>query len=340
MVALSTERRVFLWHVHPTVKPNEAVDKVSVSLDDIVGLLEAEWTAGRARVFLAPDTSRIISEDDPLANPKNQLYIADIYRDPANSTVTMLFNRGDPNTVSPGFINIPAGSVRTEHPRPPETPGWSAHLVISTDLVSGRHRACFEQMPKVSSGLVEVALERMLEAAVATNPEFCYEVVVRKGGKSKIDRRRYRPVLSPKRVPSENLLDDLENGVLSSVTLTRRKQYYRGVSESRVIKYQEEKIVLHTRPVDKSEVLTAIGDVLQQAKDDGFTSVTFKIENLPGNQTSSPTLDLASADALEQLYVRAHRIDDFDDVLLQVYPTICSAISTKMNGIVNNQGLW
>lgn len=340
MVASTTERRVFLWHMVASPKPNEAIGKVAVTMDDTIGLLEAEWTAKRARVFLAKDSSRIVAEDDPKADPKNQIYIADMRRDAKAKTVTLLFNRGDPNTVSPGFIDIAAGSVRTAHPRAPETPGWSAHMVISLEPKDGRYRACFEQMPKVSSSLVETAIERILGAAIETNPEFTYEVSVMKKGKPKIERRRYRPVLNAARVPSENLIDDLDRGQLSAVTLSKRKRYYSGVGEADVIRFQEEKIVIHTKPADKSKVVEALQDVIEQAKNDGYEKISFHLDKLPGNQTNNPTLSLADQDALEQLYVRAHRLDGFSTVLVQCYPTICDDIADKMIAVVNSTSAW
>lgn len=336
MVASPSERRIFLWHLAAEPKPNEAIGKASVTLEDIVGILEGEFTADRARVFLATDSSRIVEEDDDKADPKNQLYIADIRRNAETKTVTILLNRGDPNTVSPGFIHLKAGSVRTEHPREPETPGWSAHLVLSLDTVAGRHRACFEQMPKVSSSLVEAALERMLERAVETNPTFTYEVMVKRGGKSQIERRKFRPAINTARVPSENLIDDLERGNLRGVTLTKRKKYYSGPGESSLIRFQEEKIVIHTKPADKDKVVEALEDIIKQAKEDGYEKVSFDVDKLPGNQTSKPTLSLDDRDALEQLYVRAHRITGFSTPLVQCYSEICDEIADRMTALVSS----
>ena len=325
MAASVSERRVHLWHVRPMMAPTEAQQHISVTLDDIIGLLEGEWSAKRARVFLAKGGSRIIEESDATADPKNQLYIADIGRNSATNTVTILINRGDPDTAPTAFLNIPAASVRTPKAGAPETPGWSAHLVISmVGDAGGRHRAAFEQMQRVSSGLVEMALGRMLERAVEGNPAFTYSVAVKRAGKPKMVQHKGKPYLDAARVPSENLKDDLDQGSLSSVTLTRRKRYYAGVGASDVIRYEEEKIVIHTAPVAKAKVLSTLEDVIKQAKADGFEKVSFKLDKLPGNATNNPTIDLSVQDALEHLYVRAVRLDNFSGPL----------------DVVNDQNRW
>lgn len=341
MVASVSERRVHMWHVRPMMWPTEAQQHISVSLDDIVGLLEAEWSAKRARVFLAKGGSKIIDESDAAADPKNQLYIADIARNATTKTVTILINRGDPDTAPTAFLNIPAASVRTPKAGAPETPGWSAHLVVSlTADGAGRHRAAFEQMQRVSSSLVEMALSRMLERAVEGNPAFTYSVAVKKGGKARMVQQKGRPYLDAARVPSENLKDDLDQGSLSSVTLTRRKRYYAGVGASDVIRYEEEKIVIHTAPVAKAKVISTLEDVIKQAKDDGFEKVSFKLDKLPGNATNNPTIDLSVQDALEHLYVRAVRLDNFVAPLDGCYAKTCVEIEQKMIDVVNDQNRW
>lgn len=341
MVALVSERRVFMWHVRPMLWPTEAQEHLATSLDDIVGLLESEWTAKRGRVFLAKGSSKIIDEADPGADPKNQLYIADIKRDTTTKTVTVLMNRGDPETAPTAFLNIPEAKVRTPKAGAPETPGWSAHLVISTEAdARGRHRAAFEQMPKVSSGLVEMALSRILERAVVGNPAFVYSIAVKKAGKPKMVQQQGRPYLDAARVPSENLSDDLDKGSLTSVTLTRRKRYYAGVGASDVIRYEEEKVVIHTAPVEKKKILETLGAIIEKAKDEGFEKVSFHLDKLPGNATNNPTIDLSVQDALEHLYVRALRLDNFSVPLDGCYAETCKEIESKMVAIVNDQSKW
>lgn len=344
MVALNAERRVFLWRVRPVASPSEANNAaritgtpVDVTLDEFISLLEAEHSAGRARVYLS-DTGSLLPEDEP-HNEKNQLYVAQIRRCEERGIVTLLINRGDPNIAAPSFINTVEGTVRTEEAAEDEVPGASAHLVISTTLTADGHRACFEQMPHVSSSLVMTCLERIVDQALLNNPTYKYEAVQVSKGKKVSIWKTYKPTLAQKRVPSDRLLDDLELGQLGSITLTKKKTYYQGPGIKELIKRQEERVVIAVKQAPKEQIKALVADIVQKAKSEEFESVSFDVSNLPGRSSARPTLSLADADALEQLYVRAQRISGFSQLLVTCYPSICDEIEQKMADLIS-QGGW
>ncbi|WP_269515354.1 hypothetical protein [Brevundimonas subvibrioides] len=313
-------------------------------MDDVIGILESEWTARRARVLVAKGSNRFVEADDQEADPKNQIYIADMGRDPTTGTATLLINRGDPDALGPAYIEIApnavAGKIRSTTATANETPGWSAHLVLSLTPKGGVYRACFEQMPKVSSSLVETALNRIIAQAIKGNPHYAFEHVTKAKGRSKLSRKPYAPILSAERVPTENASDDLKNAELSQVTFTRKLTQYSGVGSAEIIEYMEEKLVIHTKPVGEDQMIRGLKNLLNQAKDEGFSKVTFGIHKLPGGATSNPTLDLDMEDALEKLYVRAKRLSEFGEVLLSCYPKINFAIQSKMIEVVASPGNW
>jgi len=340
VVALKFERRVFLWLMKPKVAPFDAAEHgKTASLDEIVSILEAEFSGQKARAYLFGG-GRILEDDDLDRDEKNQIYIADIRRDKSNSTITLLINRGDPDAVAPAFLNASNNSVRVERPKGSETPGWSAHLVISTDLHGGAHRACFEQMPRVSSRIVLSALDRIISRALAQNPTYKYDVVVNEKGKKKIVHKPYRPTLDAARVPSENLIEDLEAGSLSSLTLTKKSAFYQGVGAADSIKRQEEKIVIKLKPAEPENIRSIVENIIKQAKSQHFESVTFSVDDLPGNQTSHPTIPIDDQDAMEHLYVRAKRLTEFSTILEQCYSKPCSEIEDRMIQIVSNDSEW
>jgi hypothetical protein len=53
MVALNSERRVFMWHVRPHAIP-QASGK-TVTLDEIVSLLKASYDAGEAEMYISDE---------------------------------------------------------------------------------------------------------------------------------------------------------------------------------------------------------------------------------------------------------------------------------------------
>lgn len=113
MVALKTERRVYMWQVSPRPMPKEA--PVNVTLAEIVATIKAAHTAQTAEIYLNAD-GRILAPDAPAADkdPKNRVYISDIEEN--DTYVVMLINRGDPTVADTAFINAVTDEVRTVAP--------------------------------------------------------------------------------------------------------------------------------------------------------------------------------------------------------------------------------
>ena len=338
MVALRFERRVFLWRIHPRPVPIDS--KKTVTLNECLQFLDQALAAGTARAYLS-DGGRILDDDAKEKDEKSQIYIAKIKPNPTKKTVTILINRGDPNAVSPAFINSETHNVTVVQPKEKEAPGYSAHLVISTTIEDGQHRASFERMPHVSSALVLDLFDRIITRATAKDPAYAYEVLVRKTKKKEFkETRRYRPALDIKRVPSENLSHDLEQGELTSVVLTKEKTFYSGPGAKELIKRQEEKILIRTAPADKTKVAAFIKGLTEWAKSEKYKEITFHLERLPGGASNNPTLALDDHDALEQLYVRAQRLTDFKEILEGCYADICDEIEAQMVAVVNGTQGW
>ena len=305
----------------------------------MVKIFETARSAGTARCYLSALNHLLDDVDEEGRDEKNQLFIADIRRDPRSGIDYLLINRGDPNAVSPALINAVDNSVRTITPEKEEAPGFSAHLIISTVSNGGRYRACFEKMSGLSSHLVGALLDRLLARAADKNPKYTYDVAVKTKTKIGTKRKRYRPVFEIRRVPSENLEKDLERGELSRITLTKRKISYDGTGPKSLIRRQEEKVVFTTAPADKGKVVSLVKGITNWARKHDYESIQFDVEKLPGNQSSRPTLLLADDhDALEQLYVRAQIIAGFGDILEGCYQEICAAIEDKMISVVH--GDW
>jgi hypothetical protein len=338
MAALKTERQVFLWRLHPRPIPQEATKPVT--LEEILKILEDEFAAKRARVFLSAD-GRIISDDDPDRDQRHQVYIAEMKRDAKAGVATMLINRGDPNAVAPAFIDSDTSIVRVEHPKAKESPGWSAHLVVDLKGKDGAHKACFERMQKVSSSLVMTALDNIIARAAAKSGNYFYLHTIKKGTKESKESRVYRPYLSLKRVPSERLEDDLKLGTLGSITLTKKKSFYQGPGAANMVVKQEERIKITTKKVDDLGIVSNfVSDIIKRGKEEGYESVSFHVEGLPGGQTKDATMSLDEADAMEVLYVRAHRLTDFATVLEGCYSSVCSEIEARMLGLLKDKAAW
>ncbi len=342
MVALKTERRVFLWRVRPHCEPEEATKPVT--LEEIISILEVEHASGRARAYLSAG-SRFLEDDDPDRDETNQLYVADIRRAPDGATVTLLVNRGDPNAVATAYLNTEENTVRVDPPQEGEVPGYSAHLIFLLAPERGRHRekhrACFEKMPRVSSSLVLSLVNRIIARAVAGDRRYVYMVDVRTKNLITSRPKPYRPTLDVKRVPSERLINDLQQGVLSGLTLTKSTVTYRGPGRGDLITDQEQKVVLKlARDANADAVSDLVASVQDWGKEHAYTSIQFHLQGLPHGQSNNPTVPLDDQDAMEQLYVRAQVLTDFAEFLEACYPTICDAIEAKMIAVLADVHGW
>jgi hypothetical protein len=196
-------------------------------------------------------------------------------------------------------------------------------------------------MSRVSSSLVLSLLNRIISRAVSNDHNYTYMVEVKTKQKIGSRPKPYRPAISVKRVPSERLIDDLEKGDLSGVTLTKRVVFYSGPGRDGLVKHQEQRITISINPGRPPAVAQLMRGIEALAKEQQYESVTFHIDNLPHNQSSNPTIPLDDQEALEHLYNRAKVITQFGGTLLEsCYPSICTAIQQEMISVLNSEHGW
>jgi hypothetical protein len=338
MVALKTERRVYLWHVDPRPLPREA--PVIVKLAGVVAILKDAFAGNTAELFLNSD-GRVLPLDAPETDkdPKNRVYISDFTED--DGFVTMLINRGDPTLADTAFIDAVTHEVRTVPPGKNESQGWSAHLVISKYVNKNVHRACFERMPHATSWFVEMLFRRILETRANNNPAYIFQKPRRKQGKIVYESFTYRDHLSIKKVPSEQLKDDIKQGELASITLIESKAKFTGPDSPDIIKSVERKLVIKPiKAVAQTKVLAYLQELFPWAKKNKFDTIQVKLTDLPGGATASPRFVIEQGDATETLYVRTQRLTGFDQILVSCYAKIMPEIKKKMTALIQDDAKW
>jgi hypothetical protein len=338
MVALKTERRVYLWHVAPRPLPREA--PVIVTLPEVIAILKDAFDGNTAELFLNSD-GRVLLADAPAADkdPKNRVYISDFSED--DGFVTMLINRGDPTLADTAFIDAVTGDVRTVPPRQNESQGWSAHLVISKYINNNVHRACFERMPHATSWFVEMLFRRILENRAKNNPAYVFQKARRKQGKIVYESFDYRDHLSIKKVPSEQLKDDIKQGEVASITLIESKAKFTGPDSPDITKSVERKVVIKPhKAVAKAKVLAYLQELFPWAKKHKFDTIQVKLTDLPGGASASPRFIIEQGDATETLYVRTQRLVGFDQILESCYAKIMPEIKKKMTALIQYDAKW
>jgi len=222
-----------------------------------------------------------VIDDDAAASERdsrNRVYIADL-SDGADH-VALLINRGDPFVADAAFINAKSRGVRTVAPGQDESQGWSAHLVITKKATKGTHRACYERMRHITSSHAELLIRRIVDRSVSRDPAYTYEKRVKQGREIVSETKRYKPVLSIRKVASEQLKRDLERGELSEIVLIDSHAEYAGPDALAVIKSATKKLALKPESADRSRLLKFLDKLPAWAKKEGFDQIQVKIRDL------------------------------------------------------------
>lgn len=337
MVALKTERRVYLWYMTPHCMPSEAGK--SVKFGQIFAILKKAFESGKAFTYLDSDGN--IVPESSTSDVKKCIFIADLTTSPDGTVCTFLINRGDPDVAHPSFINPIARSVEHVSPRSDQVQGWSAHMTIRVIAdAKGRHRACFERMTGVSSTLVQRYLDALIDAATEGDTAYLYDKALKRGKKVVIEQRPYKLRLGINKTPSESLVRDLQNGFLSSITLVRTDASYSGPGRPDVLRSVSEKLTLRTKKVSRDYAVDYIKDVTSWGKSHDYDEVQLKIENLPGDVSAQPRFSLDKADAMDTLYTRSRPLTGFTGLLETCYEEISPEIAGKMINELVNESLW
>lgn len=334
MVALKTERRVYLWRIRPHTTPNDAP---VVALSKILDILEEAFNNKKAFAFVDAD-GRVAPTQDAA---ENCIFIADFATSADGKTCHILINRGDPDIAHPSFINPTALTVKNVPPGQGEVQGWSAHMVINKQAdATGNYRAAFERMQNVSSTLVQRYLDALLDHATQGKTEYIYQKSLKKGKKVVVEDRPYKLRLGINKVPSENLINNVKEGSLNGVTFIRNETEYSGPGDPSVVNSVKHKLVIRTKKLDKDKAVDYIKDVTQWGKEHNYDEVQFSVTDLPGDTSASPRFAIEKADAMDTVYSRTHRITGFSKLLETCYQKIEVEIADKMSAELSNETLW
>lgn len=335
MVALKSERRLYLWRVSPHASPKEA--PANVKLEQIFDILKTAFDNKSAFAYV-DDKGKVVPSNQIA---ENCIFIADISKSADGKTCTILINRGDPEVAHPSFINPKAQTVKHVPPGRGEVQGWSAHMVVrvAPDGIKG-HRAAFERMQNVSSTLVQRYLDALVDKATEGQSEFTYEKPIKKGKKTVLEVRPYKLRLSINKVPSEDLVADVKKGRLSAIKLIRTKPNYSGPGDPTIVSSISEVLRIGTKNVENNKVMEYIEKIKFWGKENEYDEVQFSITELPGGASAHPRFEIEKLDAMDTIYSRTHRITGFSKLLETCYQKIDGEISGKMITELSNNSLW
>lgn len=336
MAALKAQRRIFMWHMTPCPVPADAPREVTLA--EVLSHVDEAFAAKKAFAYLNSD-GRLI-RDGTQPDVKNCIYIADIHHTPDGKYCHLLINRGDPDVSHPSFLNPRKLTVKSVMPAADEVQGWSAHMVIAKQSGAGRHRACFERIPGVSSTLVQRYLDALLEQAADGVPAYSYPKMIKVKGKRTEVERIYRPHLAINKVPSSSLAKDVERGVLSAITLIKSKPQYSGPGDVSILNSVEEKLTVRPKQAGASRVQAFIHQVAEWGREQQYDEVQFEIKHLEGNTSAHPRFALEQAEAMDTLYARTQLLEGFALTLESCYSAINAEIIGKMVEALEDEANW
>jgi hypothetical protein len=337
MPALRTERHVFLWKVSAQTVPADA--PLNHSVPQILDMLHAAYEEGKAFAFLN-SAGRLASGEDE-QDIKKCIFIADMKLSNDQSAWCLLINRGDPDVVHPSFMNPRSRSVKNIEPARDEVQAWSAHMVVDVaPQKDGRHRACFEQMPGVSSTLVQTYLDALLSHAAEGDPQFSFTRHLKRGRKVVEVSRPFKLRLEVGKVPSESLKEDVKKGTLREITLHRTNVEYQGPAAPSVVKSVKSELRILTKDVTETAAMAYAQSIIPWAREHGYDEIQFHVTKLPGGTSAHPRFELDKLDALETLYSRSQRITGFREMLSACYEEMHPELAKKMLAIIREDSHW
>lgn len=345
MVALKLERKALLLQVNKTNIPKSVVDNTVKDLGELCSILENLFVQKKHCIELS-DSGAL----PPLSNVKildaskvskittSVIYISDFLYDTTAKKCQILFTRADASVSNPAFIHAGNNKVRIEKPQPGEAVGFSAHMTISTKESHksfGGYRAVLEKVPNLSRSLIFGYLERLLQ--VYSRKQGLFYTLT----SDKKETRAYRVAFSAFSKPSSNLTQDIKEGNVSMIELIDNNVEYAGIDkESRVKKVSKKVQIKVDFPKNSGSFMDFFKKTAEQAKIDGFDEVLVRIQNLPGNRSSSPRFALEMEDAADMLYSRIEILDGFSTPLEQCYAKHCPAINSKLDEKLTDEKIW
>ncbi|WP_309621939.1 hypothetical protein [Novosphingobium sp.] len=202
-----TERQIYIYDVSVRSRSRHAVPP---PLSDVIVALRAAVDGQLA--VIERDRGTIIYR------------IGELEVDDIANTVTLLIRRGDTNASNAVYSHRVTGASRVAEREEDEVGDRAAHLVIS--LVSesarpGRYLAHLEGVPAIGHRVVQALLNRAVSQATKNNLSFFSydDPAGARDHQGSLKTHPFVPLIELLGHPHENLINDLEQGTVSQITL-------------------------------------------------------------------------------------------------------------------------
>lgn len=295
-------RQVFVYYCDVESKKAGAV---LPTMTDLVAVWDAYRRAGQASLAIS--------------NGEMNIVLGDVVIDPAMQAVTLLFRMSDKTAADVVYSDMRAGTFTTHAKRAGEGGETGVHVWISSAPERGtitRYTCVIEKSTELDRNKIRRLLNTILHREYSVNAN-SFEYPNPAGQRDRdgnIRTERALPRIEFLGQPSASLVNDLQNGKLTGLTLieaTPRRQ----IGGKPYLHMAERKVSVD---IDHGNLPANIFAGIQQAL--RFESATYPAANitlrLPGRQkTVSVKVDSATASPLSDLYIKSFDVTGITPLL-------------------------
>jgi hypothetical protein len=286
------------------IRPSKKEKAVAPPLQAIVGVLQQRLAAGEA-------IYKFNFERDTLS-------IRQIEIDEDRRAAILLLAHTDPAAPNAVYSNPDEGTSRIIEKEPGEAGEYGAHVILSLDEVRGRpgsYLAVIEKVPTLGRTNVERLLNGILNDQYKSN-DMTFSCEDRTGKTNRDGSPKligFRPLIRFAGHPSDALIRDLEQGVLSGITLVHAEEQTPLGSRAYLVR---DKTRLKIRAIKDNLVENLWEDLKQvfalESKYWEEARIEFKT---PNGVAANITVDTNTGNVLDDAYVRTARITGINPLL-------------------------
>jgi hypothetical protein len=281
------------------------------SMQDVLGAWQRRFAAGQLH---------------PIRGQTGTLLLGGIELDPANQTATLLVRLSDQMAPNSVYSNPAAGQFNEHLKAPQEGADFGCHVLLSTAPEAAQpniYTCALERVQGLPANLVHRLLSKLLHYEYRQNAAF-YQYPHPGGGLDRAGQprvERCRPHIELRGRPSDTLIDDINRGRLTGVSLVKAEPVAPIAGAAFLVKTRSELQL----SVDRNNLPANLWDQLQIAlRRNSQAYETAKVTyRVPGvTRTVTVELDAATGQPLSDMYIEAFELSNIRPLLAQSSQTI------------------
>lgn len=268
----------------------------------------------------------------PMLKGNKNLVIGDFHHDLQQNYITILIRLSDklaPNSV---YSDLDTGAFNEHLKVGNQGADYGCHVIVSTAPEAAQanvYTCCVEKVTGLPAGIVQRMLSMFLHFEYSANEKFYQYPApgggLKKDGSPRMDR--CLPHIEMRGRPSDTLINDINNGTLSGISLVKAEQVAPIAGAPYLIKQTSELKLSIDQGNLPAQVFQGLQHALQQNSGEyGIAKVSYKIPN--SKRVVTVELNAATGQPLNDLYIEAYDIGPIFPPLAQSSQNIVQRLIT------------